>query len=475
MKAEPTIRIFLFFLLLALSGCAVHKSELPSHTPMPEKYSQADREAAAVEHIGKWWERFNDPTLNGLINEALGNNLDVAQAFARLRQFQASYQITNASSRPFLNLEAQARALRQPSTFGEDTGTSTNLSAAAGYEVDLWRKLASRSEAAAKDVLASEEEIRTIYIGLTSQLAELYFLAIEQRVQLQLTDQLIDSYQESLERIEYRYQEGLAPAQDLYQARLVLGATRARRPLFAATLKTTNNSIAILLGRFPEKELSGNLAVIPKPPAQESGLPAELLLRRPDIRAAHLRLESADAKIAAAIAERLPSINLLANLGLSTTDVPVSFSGVVWNIMASAMQPLLDGGRRRAEVERNRAAFDETLYRYQQTVLQAVGEVEDALARIKEDTERLSFLENEALSAASANERVTTEQYFQGLIDYLPVLIAQRSLVETESQTITARRQIVSDYISLMRALGGDWLDEYYQQNTAAHHKGNTP
>ena len=463
MKANAVAPIIISLLLTGVFGCAVHSSQMPEQTIMPQSYVQAEHETPASPALDRWWERFNDQRLNDLINEALAKNLDIAQAFARLSQAQASFRAVQGAARPFVNLEGQAKASRQLSSFGDDTGTSTSLSAAAGYELDLWRKLASRNEAAWQESQAAAEDLKTLTLTLTAQLADLYYLGVEQRAQLKLIDELIKSYRETTERIERRYQEGLATAQDLYQARQNLATTKARRPVYTATIETTNHAISVLLGRFPEKEISGSLATIPVPPPFEAGLPGQLLLRRPDIKAAHMRLQAKDERIAAAIADRLPSVNLLAAIGFSETEVPVSLSGIFWNIMASAVQPVIDGGRRKAEVDKSEAAFDESFYRYQQLVLQSVQEVEDALARIKAHTERLHSLEKEALTASAANERLATEQYFQGLHDYLPVLIAQRFHVETVSQTLAAQRQVVSDYISLMRALGGDWMDEQYR------------
>jgi outer membrane protein TolC len=193
------------------------------------------------------------------------------------------------------------------------------------------------------------------------------------------------------------------------------------------------------------------------------GMPADLLQKRPDIEAALLQVEAQDERLAAAIADRFPTFNLMGTYGVSWLDFGSISSGHFWSLLASASQPIIDGGRRKAEEERNRAALQESLANYRQTVLIAFQEVEDGLSDSRASSERLKLLkEQEAVS--DANVRVARDGYYYGINDYLPVLIAERQFFDVQIQVINARRQLITDRISLVRALGGDWMEEYMTQ-----------
>jgi len=216
-----------------------------------------------------------------------------------------------------------------------------------------------------------------------------------------------------------------------------------------------------LLSDYPRGGIAGELAVLPETPeAFPAGLPSELLERRPDIRAALLRVMAADAEIGAAVADRFPSINLLGSYGnarsvASNWDI----TSTLWSLVANLTLPLMDGGRRRAETDRTRAAFLEQLGAYQQTVLSAFQEVEDALVANRTTEERIRMTE-EWVESTSSMLRLAVENYSQGLTDYLPLLTAQSLDYNIRSQLLSARRQLISDRISLARALGGDWMED---------------
>jgi NodT family efflux transporter outer membrane factor (OMF) lipoprotein len=458
-------------ILLITSGCSVHERITPDPGAIPESYLEQKKEAIVMQIGGKWWEKIGDAKLNSLMEEALVNNLDLEQAYARLDQLEAVYRIVDSQRWPFLNFDGTARRDRTFSTFDTSVGSNYRLSATAGYEVDLWQKLKSQSQAAWLDTLSIRENIKTLYLSLTARLADLYFIAVEQRAQLQLVDVIIASYTDTVERIEFRYQLGQADALAVYQARQELAVARQRRPVFEGILDRTEHAIAVLLGRFPEDDIAGSLESLPELwTILSAGMPADLLQKRPDIEAALLQVEAQDERLAAAIADRFPTFNLMGTYGVSWLDFGSITSGHFWSLLASASQPILDGGRRKAEEERNRAALQEALANYRQTVLLAFQEVEDGLSDSRASSERLKLLkEQEAVS--DANVRVARDGYYYGLNDYLPVLIAERQFFDVQIQVINARRQLITDRISMVRALGGDWMDEYmtqYDSNSAA-------
>ncbi len=459
MSLNPGRRPFVVTLLafIALSGCALHRSQktaLP--VALPETFK--GQSVPGIPSV-LWWERFNDPALNALMAEAFSGNLDLAQAYARLDQFEAVAKATRGAEIPAVGAQGEWSREDTPSFFGNNTGNSYRYSAAASYEVDLWRKLRSRTRASRLEMEASRDDVAALYQTLAAGVVDTYYLAVEQRAQLALTDRTIQSFADTVARVERRYREGLVPALDVYQARQNLAAAKSRLPLFEAALARAEHSLAVLLGRYPEGGTSGDLVEIPRTPADfPAGLPSELLGHRPDVQAALLRLDASDARIAAAVAERFPSFNLIGNWGessvvFSTGDI----EGAFWNILVDAALPLIDGGRRRAEIERNQALFRENLARYHQTVLTAFQEVEDALVRNQTTEERIVRLE-ERVDASEAALRLSLERYVQGISDYLPVLTAQALAFDAESDLLAARRQLISDRVSLARALGGHWM-----------------
>jgi outer membrane protein TolC len=235
----------------------------------------------------------------------------------------------------------------------------------------------------------------------------------------------------------------------------------------ASRLAAAEHGVAVVLGRYPERGKAGQLTVLPTlEKSYPPGLPSQLLNTRPDVKAAFLRVKAADKQVAAAIADRFPAFNLIGGYGGAADASRRIFDSpnVFWNLLLSITQPILDGGRRRAEVSRQRAVFQELLAAYQQRVLEAFREVEDALAAERASRERIRQLEARRESTAAAL-RLATDRYLLGVSEYLQVLTAQVLHLETESSLLAARRQIIADRISLGRALGGRWMMRQRRQS----------
>lgn len=448
-----------FLILLSASGCAsLHQAaQPPLPGPLPSRFLE-DGTTEDLSEPGRFWERFNDPRLNELESNALDGNLTIKQAMARYDQFTALEKISRSSSLPFLNLTGSTGRDKPLSMSGNSEGSTFKLAAVAGYEIDLWNRLGSARNSAAHSRQASVADIKTAFISVAAQVADLYYLAVEQRAQLALTDRIIASQAETLSRMEERYTAGLVPPLDVYQARQNILAARARKPVLRANLAKVGHAWATLLGHFAGADLAGNPAELPAElPAAPAGLPSELLSRRPDIEAALLRIKARDQEVAAAVAARFPSFNLNAVLGRGSIDYATTISGTFWNVVLDATLPIFDYGRRRSEVDRRRAVVAEEVARYQQTVLRAFQEVEDALVAGRTGQEQIKLLA-ERYATTTAALRLAEEQYFEGLTDYLSVLTAQKNDFEVQTQLLSARRQLISDRISLMKALGGDWM-----------------
>lgn len=460
MPLRQSIWMALIFSLLG--GCTLH-SPTPVSLPVavPQAYLEVAPETPAAVLPADWWRIFDDPRLNELMTELFQQNLQLEQGFARLEQSRSALVIAGAARSPSLNLTGELGRSRQPSFAGEFTGDNRQLALAASFELDLWNRLKSRQQAAVHQAAASYRELQTLYLSLSAQLADLYYQAVEQRSQLALTDESIASFRDTLERVDSRYRQGLVPALDVYQARQNLAAAEALRPRFVNNLAAIEHALAVLVGRYPDRTSAGNLAELPTLAEQfAAGLPASLLQRRPDVTASFERLRAADAEIAAALADRLPSVSLLGSIGHQRQDFSTGLiEGNFWNLAAQLAAPLVDGGRRRAEVERNRAVLRERVAVYRQSVLDAFREVEDALAANRTGEERVLLLQ-ESEKVTGASLRLSLERYLLGISDYLPVLTAQRNHFQVQSDLLTSRRQLISERISLARALGGEWMND---------------
>jgi len=408
-----------------------------------------------------WWEAWNDPGLNAYMDAVLAGNLDIAKAVERYRQFAAQAVIAGAPRRPYLNFLGNAQRANTPGFPSDTTGGAYSFSAGAGYELDLWGRLASTEAAALFRRQASEQDLRALYVTVTAEAADLYFFAVEQRAQLALNKRLVASYRDALDMVRLRYRSGLSPALDVYLAKQNLIGGQAKRPVYEDALSSATHALAVLAGRFPENAFAMERASLTfdRNPVPDV-IPATLVRQRPDIAAAYARLRAFDQDIAAAVADRFPRVNLMAALGRSGSDSAYGYiTGGFWNIITELAVPIIDGGRRRAEVERRQAQFMEALHGYRQTVLGAFREVEDALSAISAGEQRIKLL-GERLEAAEAGFRLARERYTAGLDDYLTVLSSQVIRFDVESQLVAARRELVSARIALLRALGGSWMEK---------------
>jgi NodT family efflux transporter outer membrane factor (OMF) lipoprotein len=456
------IRLVTLLIILLVTGCSLHeptKVELSVNPPVEYLENQAaDESGLSVE---QWWQVFKDERLNLLMTELFDQNLELTQAIARLEQVEAVFKITQSAQSPTLSGGANLGRSQQPGVVDDFVGNNQQLSLAAGYEVDLWGKLASQSQAAELELTASRQDVQTLYLGLSARLTDLYFLAVEQRAQLALTNQSIVSFADTVSRVENRYNLGLVPAVDMYQARVNLSGAKAARYLFEAALAEVEHAIAVLVGRYPERSPDDSLQKLPDPPGLfEAGIPADLISQRPDLVAALRRVEAADARVAAAIADRFPSISLSGGYGSLRQDVTAGLiKGEFWSLLGNLALPIVDGGRRRAEVERKEALLREAIAGYQQKVLSAFQEVEDALVNNVATQQRVDYLAETAM-ATQATLRLTTERYLAGITDYLPVLTSQRTDFDVQSRLLASQRQLLADRISLARSLGGSWMQD---------------
>lgn len=452
--------LFALFVVVLMAGCSLHDPQATPFADLPDHYRTPapEQEMPLADHE-RWWLRFDDPQLNAIMAMGFAENLDLEMAWSRLRQAEALERKEHSSLWPSLDMAASAGRSR----FGGSTTdvASYQGSLAAGYELDLWRKLAQERHSFSLRRGAAAHELKAFYLSLSAQLAEAYYQLVELQDRLALNREIIDSFSKTVDLVEWRYQRGVAPSLDLYQAKQTLLSSKAELPLLEAEHQVAENRLAVLLGALPGSQEFGSLAVLPDLQLSfAQGLPADLITNRPDIEAAFLALQAADAEVAVAIADRFPSFKLTANYGGQSSELHslLQSPNIFWNLLANMAQPLLDGGQRRQEVERKKALFAERAAAYRLTVLKAFQEVEDALVKERGMDGRMKILvERQEVTAATL--RLALERYQQGLDDFLPVLTAQASDASARIALIAAQRQRISSRIQLARALGGSWMD----------------
>jgi NodT family efflux transporter outer membrane factor (OMF) lipoprotein len=428
---------------------------------LPETFLAA-KQTGAAPWQERWWESFQDQRLNQLQQQLFAGNLDLRQALHRLQQLAALQRSSAAGLWPTLGVSGALSREQTARLNGSGSGVVTNsqVSLAAGYEIDLWQRLADRQQAARLRQQAGRHEILTLQLSLSAQLAEQYFLAAEQRAQLRFGREQVTTYRELLENLAGRYRAGLAGAAELYLARQNLALAEARLPDYQATLQRAENSIALLLGQLPRPQWTDLDRLPPLSSLSGAGLPASLLTRRPDIGAALLQLQASDRDLAAALAERLPAVNLTATLGRSVSQAASgSLEGSFWSLALGLTQPLFDAGRRQAEADRQLALRDERLAGYRQAILTAVQEVETALSNDQNSAQKQLLLEQQ-LSVSHQELQLARANYRSGLNDSSSLLASELRYLEVGSQVLTNQRLWLTNRITLARALGGSWMAE---------------
>ena len=294
-------------------------------------------------------------------------------------------------------------------------------------------------------------------MSLVSQVTEAYFDVIEQERQLLLLEQQLQVSEDYLALVEFRFGQGDAAALDVFQQRQSVANLQSRIPGAKTSRSLANNRLAVLLGRTPGRPVVTSIQVLPSTPVlPTTGVPADLLIRRPDLRAAELRVMASDHRVGAAIANRLPGLRIGANVGTQAPEMDDLVTDFVWSIFASVGATIWDGGRLDAEIERTKAVVKEKVEAYKSVLLQCVQEVEDAIAQNHYHSEYVISLQHrEELAEATLKE--ARNRYMNGLGSYLPVLQALQSLQEIQRSALTAHRRELTNRNALFKALGGTW------------------
>jgi len=448
----------------------------------------------------EWWRTFQDPSLETYLDTVLVGNLDLAEAVARVQESRALAGVATADLLPSVTLSADANRSNNPRNAGfgaqigallgglqgdststgegadpdagpddatSDRFTNTSYSTSLGfaYELDFWGRARNDRRAALADLAASESDLHAARLGVVAEAVTAWFQWDELRRRVDLTAEIVDVLQERVSLTETRYDRGLVTSFELYQIRQELRNAQASLPQLEAQLADVVRRLALLAGRYTS-EMEGLLAAQSEPtvggaPLPEAGIPADLLIQRPDVRAAGRRYEAARYRVGARRAALFPSLNLNGTLGLESSEPDELFDLSQWfsNLTAGLTAPLFQGGRLRSNVDAAEARYAQLSAAYGRAVLTAVGEVESALVAYRQERERYDFLTSQ-LDEARSSAELQAQRYASGVADYPDYLDALRTRLTVESTLAQATRDLALARLGVHRALGGSWTED---------------
>ena len=483
--------LFALVWIVSLSGCSfappLQSPQVVSY--IPEQFEHADTSGSYSPY--KWWQAFDDPVLNRLIDSTMTSNLDLIEAVARVAELRAQYRIERSALFPGINATVDGSYTDQPSNSGfgaqfsalsggegaeeppetpapasSDRISFENYSASMtmSYELDFWGRIRNTSRAALREYIASEADLDAARLSVINQTISTYFEVVDLRRRIAFTLESIDVLSERVERTQERYDRGLASSFELYTILQDYRNTQANLPSLERLLTDAEGRLAIIIGEYAggiDNVLGGTLAPRLATEPIEVGLPADLLNQRPDVRAAAQRLEAGRYRIGARKAEQYPTISPSGTLGLQSSAIEDLFDLSQWylNLAGNITAPIFQGGRLKAGVDAAEAQYIQLAAAYTRTVLTAYQEAESALAALEEEQQRFDFFTSQRQEAESA-VNLQSDRFENGVGAYLDYLDALRTLYTVESNLSTAARDLALARLAVHQSLGGGWTDE---------------
>ena len=495
-------------LLLAsvVGGCTVGPNYHTPRTPLPGKFSAttqpattqaASRPAPAEVDLTRWWQTFNDPALNRLIDEAVARNLDVRLANARIREARAQLEFNRAALFPTLGSSASysrsqisknafapvATGAGAGGTTGTGSGTGgtgttgsggsaisplslgrTNLYRAgfdAGWEIDVFGGTRRAIEAAQYSLQAQVEARRNTLVTLLSEVAQNYIILRGLQHEEQVVRNNLQAQRSTLNLQQVKLQAGLTNNLTIAQAQALAASTESELPTLDTQIQQTIQRLAVLLDRDPtsiESELNGPANIPVGPASIPPGLPSDLVRRRPDVRQAERQLAAATANIGVAKADLFPKFSLTGSLGLESLQLKTlaNSASAFWSFGPTVSWRIFDAGQIWANIHVQNARQEEALIQYRQAIIQSLADVENALTAYNREQARNSSLRG-AVEANRQAVALSKQLNEAGVVDFLNVLTAQQSLYQSEDQLAQSDQTVSTDLIALYKALGGGW------------------
>lgn len=450
----PGKRIVAYLLAMLLGGCAAVPERGVTRTAPPPPARWVAVPEASGHLADAWLTSFQNAGLEQVVREALARNYDLKSLAARIAAAEAAARIEGAPRQPQLEAAANLQHARPEPRDGAFSrlGVLFNLS----WEIDLWGRIRAAQTAAQQDAAAVRADVASARLSLAARTAQTWFELIEARLQTEVAEQSVRERRTITDLVRGRFSYGLTGGLDLSLALTDVANAEAQLAQAQNRTQETTRRLEALLGRYPSGTLEAQPLLPSVPERLRAGVPADILQRRPDVDAAFQRLHAADSRLASAQKALLPRLTLAASGGTRTPNPAELFDprAAAWNLAGGMVQPLLNGGRLRADIERRTAEVEESLNRYRDTVLNAWREAETALAaetRLRQEEIALA----EAVRRTEASQKFAVYAYRYGFVEILTLLDSYRSTLNARSAHLAVRRQLLSNRIGLYLALGG--------------------
>jgi len=455
--------------MLLLSGCTVGPNYKRPAAEVPPAYKEVGDWKPAQpndQSFGtNWWEIFQDPQLNALELQVNVSNQNLKAAEAQYTQARAILRYSRADYFPTITTNPSASRIKTSSNrsprspvFNGITYSDIAIPFELSYQVDVWGRVRRTVEAYRDQAQASAADLATVNLSMHAQLALFYYQARLLDAEEQLLNSTVTQYEQALELIAARYSGGIDSELQFQQAKTQLETTRAQAIDVGVARAQYEHAVAVLMGKPPASFTLAPLPLTMPPPPIPAGLPSELLERRSDIAAAERRMAAANAQIGVAKAAYYPLVNLAAIGGFESGFPSTLISGpsVIWSAGPSAVFTLFDVGRRRAASDEAIAAFDQTVANYRQTVLTGFQQVEDNVAALR-ILEHEAQVQDKAVVAAQQYLALAWTRYKGGVTSYLEVTTAQSAALSDELTAVNILGRRMVDAVTLVQALGGGW------------------
>ncbi|WP_037325449.1 efflux transporter outer membrane subunit [Salinimicrobium terrae] len=448
------MEVFIVSIFLLLSSCTPKIAPLEAPVPQPEEFTSQGPVALSDE----WWASFDDPILDSLVQVGLEENLVLA---GNWQQYKAARAIVRRE-RSFLFPEVDAFAgvaRNQPQgNFSEDLQFQTGL--AASYELDVWGRIRAGIQAEKYTAEAILRDYQAAAMTVSAEISNTWYELLTAHKQLELIEQQIETNEAIVKLIRARFAGGQIRAVDILRQEQLLESTRDLKIFYETNLELLENRLAVLLGRPPQNVEDFRTGIIPNlPPLPQTGLPLELIRRRPDLQQAYNLVLAADREMAFAIRSKFPIISLEATGRFNSAEMGNLFENWTYSLAGNLIAPIIYGGRLSAEVDRTEAVKNQRLFEYGQAVLIAFEEVENALFQEMKQIERLEVLERR-LDLSSKTAKQLRIEFLNGLSPYLDVLLALDEQQQLEREMLEARQELLEIRIGLYRALAGAFETE---------------
>ncbi len=468
------LRNGVLLLAIAAIGCTVGPDPERPKTAADEAESYANATASptdstidSIEDLSPWWKRFGDEATVELVELALAENTDLRVAVARVLEAEASLRTAKSTKWP--QLDYSVNATKSETSFnlpgqGLVSVESTNYAADIGlsYQVDLFGKLRRTRQSAWASMLAQEAAAETVMHSVVASVVRARVQVATMERSLAISRDIRASWKQTLDIVERRYRSGLVRAMDLHLARENYAAVEGTVLVFESGLARSRHALDVLVGRRPASsaQLPNTLPELPDLDPVPTGLPIELLDRRPDLRGSELQLAASTYGVGIAIADLYPSLSLSASYGTKSESFGnvLDLDNAVYQLIGNLVGPLFQGGARRAEVEAAKARLEAASATYAGAVLTALREVEDALVSDYINHDRIEF-SRQRLSEARAADRLARDRYQRGVETLLTVLETERRVRSAEEAHMTTQAEVWNTRIDLFLALGGDWSE----------------